>query len=48
MGSLVEATRAFFLSRFSPVTVLKGEITQGSAGKLRFARYWWSYSSLFL
>jgi putative ABC transport system permease protein len=25
---------AFFLSRFSPVTVLKGEITQGSAGSL--------------
>jgi len=25
---------AFFLSRFSPVTVLKGEITQGSAGAL--------------
>ncbi len=25
---------AFFLSRFSPVTVLKGEITQGSAGRL--------------
>jgi putative ABC transport system permease protein len=25
---------AFFLSRFSPVTVLKGEITQGSAGNL--------------
>lgn len=25
---------AFFLSRFSPVTVLKGEITQGSAGTL--------------
>lgn len=25
---------AFFLSRFSPVTVLKGEITQGSAGKM--------------
>ena len=25
---------AFFLSRFSPVTVLKGEITQGTAGSL--------------
>jgi putative ABC transport system permease protein len=25
---------AFFLSRFSPVTVLKGEITQGSAGSI--------------
>jgi putative ABC transport system permease protein len=25
---------AFFLSRFAPVTVLKGEITQGSAGSL--------------
>ena len=25
---------AFFLSRFSPVTVLKGEVTQGSAGSL--------------
>jgi putative ABC transport system permease protein len=25
---------AFFLSRFSPVTVMKGEITQGSAGSL--------------
>lgn len=25
---------AFFLSRFSPVTVFKGEISQGSAGKL--------------
>jgi len=25
---------AFFLSRFSPVTVLKGDITQGSAGSL--------------
>lgn len=25
---------AFFLSRFSPVTVLKGEITQGSAGSM--------------
>jgi putative ABC transport system permease protein len=25
---------AFFLSKFSPVTVLKGEITQGSAGSL--------------
>jgi putative ABC transport system permease protein len=25
---------AFFLSRFSPLTVLKGEITQGSAGSL--------------
>jgi putative ABC transport system permease protein len=25
---------AFFLSRFSPVTVLKGEVTQGSAGTL--------------
>jgi putative ABC transport system permease protein len=25
---------AFFLSRFSPITVLKGEITQGSAGSL--------------
>ncbi len=25
---------AFFLSRFSPVTVLKGELTRGSAGKL--------------
>jgi len=25
---------AFFLSRFSPVTVLKGEITQGAAGSL--------------
>jgi putative ABC transport system permease protein len=25
---------AFFLSRYSPVTVLKGEITQGSAGSL--------------
>ncbi len=25
---------AFFLSRFSPVTVLKGEITQGSAGSV--------------
>jgi len=25
---------AFFLSRFSPVTVLKGEITQGTAGRI--------------
>lgn len=25
---------AFFLSRFSPITVLKGEVTQGSAGSL--------------